>query len=111
MAPVPLVVVVPSAMVMAPLSAVTSTVAAPPVLMSASCVTTSPSTSIAPLVELTVALMSTVPESAFSVTVPDPWAVTAESIVRPPASTTMSMFPLPASVRTPVPPKVSPSVS
>ena len=109
--PLPASVFVPSAMVMAPLSAVTSTVAAPPVLMSASCVTPSPSTSTAPLVELTVALMSTVPESAFSVTVPDPWAVTTESIVRSPASTSMSMFPLPASVRTPVPPTISPLVS
>ena len=104
-------VVFKSAIVIAPVSAVTLIAAAPPVVMSLSCVTTSPKISIWPLVELTTALMSTVPAAAFRLIVPDPFAVTTLSMVRLPATTSTLMFPFPPSVRTPVPLIVNPFVS
>ena len=63
---------------------------------------TSPVTATAPVVELIAAAKVIVPASAFSVTVPEPWAVTTELTFRFPASTSTLILPFPARVRTPV---------
>ena len=110
-APFALVVEVPLAIVIAPMSAVTSIVPALPVAMLESWVTASPVMVMTPVVELTTALRSTVPASAFSVTAPEPSAVTTELTVRSPVSTSILTCPLPSKVRTPVPAMTSPSVS
>ena len=69
-APFALVVEVPLAIVIAPMSAVTSIVPAPPVAMLESWVTASPVIVIEPVVELTKSLRSTVPASAVTLRFP-----------------------------------------
>ena len=113
MAPEALVVVAPSAIVMDVVSAVTVTVPVPPVAIAPAWVRKSAFTPIVPSVELIVVPAAWVspPVVAARAMLPRPWAVTAELMVKLPASTVSVTLPLAASVRTPVPTIVSAFVS
>ena len=103
----------PSAIEMSPVMAVTSILPVSVVVRSplALCVTPVPPVKVkSPVIELTAALTVSSP-ATLTVTSPLPCAETTLLIVRPLASTSMLICPLPASVRTPVPPMISPSVS
>ena len=104
---------VPSARVTSPVVAVTPMVPASVVLRSPSAVCTTPAPPVRlrlPVVLETGALTVSRP-AAFSVTLPEPWALTTLFTSSAPRVVRRSMLPLPARVRTPVPPMTRPLLS
>ena len=91
-APATLVVDVPLAIVIEPVSAVTSTVPAPPVVMLAFCITLSPLRTIAPAVLETVALTVSAPTVVTQMSSPATPAVMLTPL-EPPASETIDRSP------------------
>ncbi len=100
---------VPSAIVTSPLRASTRMVPAPVVVRSplAPCATLAPSSWRSPVPEDTASLMVR-PAAALSSTSPDPSAVTAWEMVRPPAVVARLMLPSPPPVVMPPPVSMAP---